>query len=1013
MPSRIPSIDARFATALLVLVIIAAFVAAELALSTEMIASTLFLDGRDGAGYLERASGPWLQTDGYHGPAYSWAIRVVSGLGMDPCRAARWASGGFAGLFLAASWRLLAGLGRRREALLACALLATHPLVIRAGLGTRSDMMGAALFVTALAIYLEHRMPHRRRALLAGAVLGLAYMTRFVYVLGLAIPVVDLCIAARDRSALRRALAKTLSFGAGFLGAAAPWLWHVATQPGVRLLGFNHINVAFKLFHDANDWGSFPNRHDYGGIVDVLRRDPAHFFESWGRSLLRLPYDMAQLFPDLELLCAAGALVWLFKGERRHLALVVPCACYAAAISMVHYSGHHLVTLAPLAAGLVAAGLAWLPNRLRRSGRRTTLPIWPLAAGAVVWICAARGVERYRGYEDRWASLAAAADALREHAPKEARVWGLDPAVAELSGTRPVDMWRSLTENRGVELGELLRREDVDYVVLDANTAAAFPRTAPLYRDPESARGTSLFEPIHVSGDAPTCGIVVFSVTGGVDAPAAPNIVILDIDILRADALPCFGNSRDTAPNLCRFGAGAVLFERNFSPSFWTLPALVSTLTAQYPSRHGLFVTPMGARLRGLKAGRLAENTWTLPSILAANGYSTHYVGQDNTRLLNEENGMLGEFEQSTESSGIESWLAALRRAEEHGSPFFVHFYSRGVRLPYSDDNHGRPLSDDLRRWSDAQLVPPPGFPATPRALELASARPVAARPEHYFPPRAMERRPELFTSDQGGDPQEIFAYLCSIREELEPPYRHRAQDALWSPWRDAVTGGGEAARAYARLQYDTKVRHLDRLLGPLLDHLSGPRADDTIVVVSSTHGEFIGEHDLVGHGRNLFQEVLHTPLMVRISGFKPTRIAEITQHVDILPTLLDALGIRIPERAQGLSLLPWMRRGQGDRERFAISEMELHSACIQSRNWKLIARRAEPRSIPRQLFHLAKDPREEHDLLGRERALGDQLGRILDATLGDPARWALEPGEGRALLDDAAREQVQRRGYF
>ncbi len=492
-----------------------------------------------------------------------------------------------------------------------------------------------------------------------------------------------------------------------------------------------------------------------------------------------------------------------------------------------------------------------------------------------------------------------------------------------------------------------------------------------------------------------------------------PNVVIIDIDILRADALPCLGHFRDTAPNLCRFASRAVVFERHFSTSFWTLPAIVSTLTSQFPSRHGLFVTPKGARLSGLKAGHLAKGTWTLPRILGAHGYSTHYVGQDSTRLINAKTGVAQEFGRSIEVAGIESWLAIVREVEDQRAPFLIYFYSRGVRLPYSDDNNGSTLPADLRQWSDAQLSPPAGFPATPASLDSATAKLVMNRPEHFFPKSAIDRRPDLFSGEEPRDPRDLLLFLHSIRDELEPPYRHRVAEVIWSAWRERVAEGDESARAYARLQYDTKVRYLDRLLEPLLDHLSGRRAEDTIVVVTSSHGEFIGEHGLVGHQRALFQEVIHTPLIVRIPGIAPGRIGEITQHIDILPTTLDAAGIRVPEAIQGLSLLPGMRRGRGAKERYAISEMGLVAACIQNRSWKLIVERGDGRSIPRRLYDLASDPGEESNLIERESERAEELRRILDEVLDDPATWRVGSPRKRRSLDNETIERAQRHGYF
>ncbi len=134
---RIESLRLSPAPRPLVVIIIALFVAATVALSFVLTGLMLNVDGQDGPGYLARANGAWLQSDDFHGPAYSWAIRVVASFGLEQCRAARLATIGFGALFLIASWRILSSLDRPREAALAVLLLATHPVVIEMGVAIR------------------------------------------------------------------------------------------------------------------------------------------------------------------------------------------------------------------------------------------------------------------------------------------------------------------------------------------------------------------------------------------------------------------------------------------------------------------------------------------------------------------------------------------------------------------------------------------------------------------------------------------------------------------------------------------------------------------------------------------------------------------------------------------------------------------------------------------------------------------------------------------------------------
>ncbi|MAE70178.1 MAG: hypothetical protein CME06_06880 [Gemmatimonadetes bacterium] len=90
-----------------------------------------------------------------------------------------------------------------------------------------------------------------------------------------------------------------------------------------------------------------------------------------------MPYEAAHLFAGLELVCAAGVLVWLARGGRRHVVFTLLCVCYGAAISQAPALERYLLALAPLAAGLIAAALAWLPEGSRKNSLSFGIPSAP------------------------------------------------------------------------------------------------------------------------------------------------------------------------------------------------------------------------------------------------------------------------------------------------------------------------------------------------------------------------------------------------------------------------------------------------------------------------------------------------------------------------------------------------------------------------------------------------------------------------------------------------------------
>jgi len=117
----------------------------------------------------------------------------------------------------------------------------------------------------------------------------------------------------------------------------------------------------------------------------------------------------------------------------------------------------------------------------------------------------------------------------------------------------------------------------------------------------------------------------------------------------------------------------------------------------------------------------------------------------------------------------------------------------------------------------------------------------------------------------------------------------------------------GEFASAMSDL-YDGEVAFTDEAIGQFLDELE--RRDlmrNTVLVLLADHGEALFEHGVWGHECWLYEEVVRIPLIIRLPGSDPPagRSAEVVQQVDILPTLLDMVGIPAPPMVQGRSLVP------------------------------------------------------------------------------------------------------------
>src|SRR5262249_45303504 len=182
---------------------------------------------------------------------------------------------------------------------------------------------------------------------------------------------------------------------------------------------------------------------------------------------------------------------------------------------------------------------------------------------------------------------------------------------------------------------------------------------------------------------------------------------------------------------------------------------------------------------------------------------------------------------------------------------------------------------------------------------------------------------------------------------------------------------------------YDGEIATADIQVGRLIDHLaSAGRLDRTLVVVLGDHGESLGEHGEEQHGFFIYDADVRIPLIVAGPGMPSRVVNDDVRIVDVMPTILQLLGMQIPNTVQGRSLTPLVR---GERvELVAMSETwdprhhygwsELTS--IRDGRYHFIA---APR---RELYDTGLDPGELHDVAAANPARADALERALRAFL-------------------------------
>jgi len=160
--------------------------------------------------------------------------------------------------------------------------------------------------------------------------------------------------------------------------------------------------------------------------------------------------------------------------------------------------------------------------------------------------------------------------------------------------------------------------------------------------------------------------------------------------------------------------------------------------------------------------------------------------------------------------------------------------------------------------------------------------------------------------------------------------------------------------------RYDSEIAFADQAVGRLvasLHQLEGP----TIFVLGSDHGEEFKEHGGSYHGSSLYEEQIRVPLIIGVPGLRPRVVQTPAQMVDVAPTVLSLLGIRLPESVRGESLVPELL-GHGSPDRTAFAEVHTKK-MVRFRGWKLIH---DYRRSTFELYDLLTDPTERVNLIGR-----------------------------------------------
>ncbi len=223
----------------------------------------------------------------------------------------------------------------------------------------------------------------------------------------------------------------------------------------------------------------------------------------------------------------------------------------------------------------------------------------------------------------------------------------------------------------------------------------------------------------------------------------------------------------------------------------------------------------------------------------------------------------------------------------------------------------------------------------------------------------------------------------------------------------------------YAAQPYDGEIAFADEQVGRLLRFLKEKGIyQNTVIVLCGDHGESLGEHGEKTHGFFIYNTTMHVPLIIRLPENAAARtVADPVSLVDLMPTVLGAVGLEIPSQVQGRSLLPQLR-GEGDHDELAGRDRVLYGETFLPRihfNWSELRGSENTKyhfiDAPRpELYDLAKDPGEVHNLFAEKKAVAEEMHAKLVGIIRDySAGKELAEKTG---LDPVLMERLKALGY-
>jgi len=406
------------------------------------------------------------------------------------------------------------------------------------------------------------------------------------------------------------------------------------------------------------------------------------------------------------------------------------------------------------------------------------------------------------------------------------------------------------------------------------------------------------------------------------------NVVIITVDTLRNDYLNASGNHKVYTPNINKLAKEGVQFFNSRCQIPYTIPSLSSLFTSLPPRVHGVLSNNHS----------LPDTPHILTKVLKKHNYYTQGIISG---LANPSTGLNQGFD------GYKDNTSGNRRA------FFKE--AKPIVSPKKKSVSSDTIPDKDKIFINAERCAENACEWLDNNYNKKFFLWVHFWEPHqpYIPP---EEQIKIYEKNYEGKTYQYFHQFEKIRREK-----------ILLPL---------SALEHVKNLYKAEITYTDSQIGKLIKKIKSLNIlDKTLIVFTADHGEEMYEHKyFIGHGRYLYEPAMRTPLIFYHKDLPSSDFNQMTESIDISPTILSYLNIPVPKEMMGRNLLDLIFKKNFTGKTYYFGETEQVRFSISTGTWKLLY---EKRRKP-ELYNILTDPGERRELFGSKTQIARKLQQNL-----------------------------------